>query len=180
MRIFLAICFVLVLVGGVFYEQKISSNIDPGLKSLSLESNPGSVFPGQCDWLGFGRVVDGDTIIVFDADGQVRVRMIGVDTPESKKEGTPIQDYALESSRVLKNLIGSPEQVCLIQDTIGDQSDIYDRRLSYVYTEAGIDLNAEMLRRGWAKAYLRFPFDRKPEFKTLEATAKESRVGRWE
>lgn len=137
-------------------------------------------YPDQCEWLGFGRVVDGDTIITYNENGQVRVRMIGIDTPESKREGTPVQDHALDASRELKNLIGNPLQVCLIQDSIGDQYDVYERRLSYVFTEQGVDLNAEMLRRGWAKAYLRFPFDRKSEFAGLERTAKDQNIGRWE
>lgn len=137
-------------------------------------------YPEKCEWLGFGRVVDGDTVIVFDNEGQVRVRMIGIDTPESKKEGTPIQPYALESSRALKELIGDPLQLCLIQDELGDQLDIYGRRLSYLFTEAGLDLNAKMIEGGWARAYLSFPFERSTEFKDLELIAKEAKVGRWQ
>ncbi len=158
-----------------------SNDAKPGFENELSQSEPGfGGYPERCDWLGFGRVVDGDTIVTYDENGQVRVRMIGIDTPESKREGTPVQDHALDASRELKNLIGNPLQVCLVQDTIGDQYDVYERRLSYVFTEDGLDLNAEMLRRGWARAYLRFPFDRKSEFAALERTAKDAKIGRWE
>jgi len=106
--------------------------------------------------------------------------MIGIDTPESKRAGTPIQDHALDATRELQNLLTDIDEVCLLQDRIGDQYDIYNRRLSYVFSASGIDLNAEMLRQGWAKAYLRFPFERKGEFAELEEIAKDAGVGRWQ
>ena len=137
-------------------------------------------YPEKCVWTQLERVVDGDTIIVQDGSNRVRVRMIGIDTPESKRAGTAIQDHALDATRELQNLLADSDQVCLIQDKIGDQYDIYNRRLSYAFAENGLDLNAEMLRQGWAKAYLRFPFERKGKFAELERIAKAAEVGRWE
>ena len=153
-------------------EQKNSSETSPD----GLSTN----YPQNCTWTQLERVVDGDTIIVQDGADRVRVRMIGIDTPESKRAGTAIQAHALDATRELQNLLTESDKVCLIQDKIGDQYDIYNRRLSYVLAEDGLDLNAEMLRQGWAKAYLRFPFERKEAFAALERTAKQAAVGRWE
>jgi len=181
---------VLFLVGCSWWGNDISLNnhipkqkIEQEQINSSINDDSGWVksnYPSDCDWVDFERVVDGDTLIVQDGRQRVRVRMIGIDTPESKREGTPIQDHALDSTRELQALLSDDRTVCLIQDEIGDQYDKYDRRLSYVFDEQGVDLNAEMLRQGWAVAYLRFPFERKSSFADLEATAKESAVGRWE
>lgn len=133
-------------------------------------------FPSQCEWHRFKRVVDGDTIIVNDND---RVRLIGIDTPESKKEGTPVEAFSLEASRHLKSLTTEGADICLITDRIGDESDIYGRWLRYAFTEDGKDLNALMLESGLATGYFRFAFDRKTEFMRLETTAEENKVGVW-
>lgn len=134
-------------------------------------------YPDNCEWFELDRVVDGDTLVV---DRNIRVRMIGIDTPESKREGTPIQPYALEATQALKALLQDETKVCLVADQVGDDYDTYGRKLSYALTQGGVDLNAEMIKRGWAKAYTRFPMDRAQEFEGYERQARESKVGRWE
>lgn len=154
-------------------EQKNSS------KNIDLDWVNGN-YPSDCVWYDFERAVDGDTIIVRENTKRIRVRMIGIDTPESKKEGTAIEAFSLEAGERLKDLLKAEARVCLIEDEIGDKYDIYARKLSYVFTESGVDLNAEMLKIGLARAYTRFPFERKQEFIELEQEAKNRSVGRWE
>gem|GEM_PF-5195022 len=71
-------------------------------------------FKSRCGWYNLDRVVDGDTIIIEDGRERVRVRMIGIDTPESKKEGTPIEAYALDASAALKEMLKNENRVCLV------------------------------------------------------------------
>lgn len=134
----------------------------------------------RCIWNDLERVVDGDTLIVRDGVDRIRVRMIGIDTPESKKEGTPIERLSLEAGDKLKELLEGESRVCLVEDLVGDKYDVYGRKLAYVFTDEDLDLNAEMLNLGLARAYTRFDFERKKEFIELEDRAKSVKVGLWE
>ena len=180
------VCFSLLLVGCSWSEwgtYEIDKNIDQEQNNYSIKSDSVWVnenFPKDCDWINLDRVVDGDTIIVRDGAIRTRIRMIGIDTPESKKEGTPIQAYSLEATRVLQLSLEDDDQVCLIADETGDEYDTYGRRLSYVFAEDGQDLNAHMISVGLAKAYLSFPLERKSEFRELQKKAQQEAIGRWE
>lgn len=134
-------------------------------------------FPQECDWKSLKRVVDGDTIIV---EQDTRVRLIGIDTPETKREDYPVEPYGPEASEFTANFLADATQVCLIEDHIGDKYDQYGRKLSYVFTEDGKDLNGAILKAGLARGYFRFPFDRKTEFRSYERQARAKKVNLWE
>jgi micrococcal nuclease len=121
--------------------------------------------------------VDGDTLIL--ADG-VRVRFIGIDTPETKDPRKPLQKFGPEASGKTKELLSESKRICLLSDPDGDELDKYGRRLAYIFTESGVDVNAELLRTGYAKGYFYFPFTRKEEFQCYAKKAKEAKVGMWE
>ena len=182
------------LINNSTQEQKNSSFNNSVNQPPSSSPQPGENasewvnrnYPDNCEWFELDRVVDGDTIIVIpppappSRGSEIRVRMIGIDTPESKREGTPIQPYALEATAALKNLLQGQSELCLIADEVGDQYDTYGRKLSYVFTRGGVDVNASMLIDGWAKAYTRFPMERAEAFEAYEQQAREAKVGRWE
>jgi micrococcal nuclease len=134
-------------------------------------------FPQNCDWREFERVVDGDTIIV---DDDLRVRLVGIDTPETKHPTKKIQKFGLESSAFAKEFFKDAKKVCLIPDPIGDNVDIYGRTLAYVFLEDGRDLTVELLNLGLARGYFNFSFFRKEEFQFLEKIAKERKLNIWE
>src|SRR5438132_8306846 len=77
------------------------------------------------------RVVDGDTIIVHIGGRRERVRLIGIDTPESVKPNTPVQCFAIEASNRTKALLPPGTPVRLVADV--EQRDKYKRLLAYVY-----------------------------------------------
>ena len=52
------------------------------------------------------RVIDGDTFIIQDDDEELRIRLIGVDTPETVHPNKPIQQYGKEASDFSKKLEG--------------------------------------------------------------------------
>ncbi len=92
------------------------------------------------------RVVDGDTIVVA---GGHRVRLIGVDTPETKDPRRGVQCYGKEASAFLAGVLASGTSVRLVGDV--EQHDAYDRTLAYVYRlPDGLFVNAELVRRGYA------------------------------
>ena len=133
-------------------------------------------FSKKCHWENFVRVIDGDTIVVGK---NKHVRFVGIDTPESKDERKPVQRGALEASEKTKNLLKYSKKVCLISDPIGDKIDKYGRTLAYIFTESGVDVNAELLLSGYARGYFYFPFSRRKEFEAYQQTAKNSSLGLW-
>src|ERR671932_2827222 len=101
------------------------------------------------------RVVDGDTIVLA---GGERVRYIGMDTPESVKPGTPVQCYAKAASRENERLVAG-QRVRLRFDA--ERRDRYGRTLAYVYrARDGLFVNAELVRRGYARVLTIPPDDR--------------------
>ena len=116
-----------------------------------------------------GRVVgvaDGDTLTVL-ADGkrQVRVRLGGIDAPERR------QPYGTRARQGLSALgFGRAVQV-EVEDT-----DRYGRPVGRVRV-GGRDVNAEMVRRGAARVYMRY--NRDPSLVPLEAEARAARRGLW-
>ena len=69
------------------------------------------------------RVVDGDTIIV----GDERVRLIGVDTPETKKPGTPVQCFGKKATAFTKRLWNTESRSAAVRSILPTTSTITDR-----------------------------------------------------
>jgi micrococcal nuclease len=108
--------------------------------------------PGQARQAVVERVVDGDTIIAqLDGGPTERVRLIGMDTPESVKPGTPVQCFALKASAYTKHLL-TGRRVRLVTDV--EPRDRYGRLLAYVYREPdGLFVNEQLVRAGYARPY---------------------------
>ena len=100
------------------------------------------------------RVVDGDTIIVNIDGKKERVRLIGVDTPETKHPKKPVEYYGKEASAFTKQMVEG-KKVRLDHDQ--QRRDKYSRLLAYVYLEDGTFLNAEIIKQGYGFAYTRSP-----------------------
>ncbi len=119
------------------------------------------------------RVVDGDTIIV---EGVGRVRLIGVDTPETVHPNRPVEFFGKEASAFTKRLLEG-KRVRLEYDQ--ERQDRYGRTLAYVYLDDGTFVNAEIIRLGYGHAYTRFPFRHMEAFRQFEREARDNRRGLW-
>ncbi|MYK89824.1 MAG: thermonuclease family protein, partial [Acidobacteria bacterium] len=119
------------------------------------------------------RVVVGDTIIV---SGVGRVRLIGVDTPESVDPRRPVEFFGKEASAFTRRLVDG-ERVRLEYDW--ERTDRYGRTLAYVYLSDGTFVNAEIVRRGYGHAYTRFPFKYLERFRQFEREARAAGRGLW-
>lgn len=116
---------------------------------VKLQVNPSVLIPIELE-----RVVDGDTIIIHDANGkQVRVRLTGIDAPESVHEDESRNtDEGREASKFLQELLSNVDTVYLEMDV--EEKDQYDRTLAYVWIDTGstyIMVNEIMLATGHAK-----------------------------
>jgi micrococcal nuclease len=93
-------------------------------------------------------VIDGDTIDVFIDGTEERVRLIGIDTPETKKPNTPIECFGPEATSFTESLLPVGTPVRLERDIVN--RDDFGRLLAYVYrAEDGIFVNYEVLRQGF-------------------------------
>lgn len=119
------------------------------------------------------RVIDGDTLIL---DGDEKVRLIGVDTPETVHPQKPVEAFGKEASAFTRKMVEG-KKVRLEYDQ--QRKDKYGRTLAYVYLEDGTFLNAEIIKQGYGFAYTRFPFKYMEEFRILEREAREEGVGLW-
>ena len=127
------------------------------------------------------RIVDGDTIAVVRGGQEVKVRLIGVDTPETVHPSKPVEAYGKEASRFTTNLLRG-EMVYLVRDpTSAETFDRYGRLLAFVYRAPdGLFVNAEIVRQGYGHAYVQYPFRYMEEFRALERFAREAGKGLWE
>lgn len=119
------------------------------------------------------RVIDGDTILL--ANGE-RVRLIGVDTPETKHPQKPVERFGKEAYLFTKRMVEGKE-VRLEHDW--QKRDKYGRLLAYVYLTDGTFLNAEIIKQGYGFAYTKYSFKYLEEFRGYEREARENRRGLW-
>ena len=135
--------------------------------------------PGSAQAGAIVRVVDGDTVIArLDAGATERVRLIGIDTPESVKPGTPVQCFALKASAYTKHLL-TGRRARLVLDA--EPRDRYGRLLAYVYRQPdGLFVNADLVRRGFAQTLTIPPNVRFVDrFAALARQARDAGRGLW-
>jgi micrococcal nuclease len=124
------------------------------------------------------RVVDGDTIRVSLGGRQERVRLIGVDTPESVKPDTPVQCFARKAAAFTHRLLDG-RRVRLVGDV--EARDRYGRLLAYVYRAGdGLFVNARLVQDGYARTMTIPPNVRFADrFAALAAQARRAGRGLW-
>lgn len=96
-------------------------------------------------------VVDGDTIDVEIGGRTERVRLIGIDTPETKKPNTPIECFGPEAAAFAAALLPIGITVRIERDVV--PRDDYGRLLGYVHLVDDSDtfVNLEIIERGFAR-----------------------------
>ena len=128
--------------------------------------------PGQTAFVK--RVVDGDTLLL--ADGE-RVRLLGVDTPETVKPHHPVEPFGKEASAFTRKHVEG-QAVRLEFDR--ERRDEHGRILAYVFRGDWF-LNEELIRAGLSPAVTRFPYSEamKERFRAAERDAWRRKVGMW-
>jgi micrococcal nuclease len=128
-----------------------------------------------------GHVVDGDTIDVDAPDGQyprTRIRLWGVDTPETKDPRKGVQHFGPEAAAFTRHVCeGKDVQLKLVR---GHTRDHYGRLLAYVILPDGAMLNRDLVRLGYGYADPRYPHALRAEFRRLEQEAEHYRIGLWQ
>jgi micrococcal nuclease len=105
------------------------------------------------------KVVDGDTIDVvidlgFDISFTSRVRLAGIDTPESRTKDLAEKALGLESKKYLADRIKAAKNVVIRTEKI-NSSEKFGRILGWLYLDGESNsINHEMIEKGYAWGYL--------------------------
>jgi len=119
---------------------------------------------------GKPRIIDGDTIEI----GGAKIRLHGIDAPENnqtckKADGSEYRCGEMATFALAE--IIEPHWITCKGETV----DRYKRRIAVCYA-GSYDINAEMVRRGWALAYRRYSLD----YVGMEEDARINKVGMWQ
>ena len=129
------------------------------------------------------RVHDGDTLFLeattsgnhITEQGEVKVRLVGIDTPEIT---SPAECYGKEATSALKSLTPVNSTVWVVTDI--EAYDRYDRMLLYIWNESGTFVNMQMVANGYAEAIRVQPNDSYfTELKAAENAAYNDAAGMW-
>jgi endonuclease YncB( thermonuclease family) len=152
-----------------------------------LFGSAAAVKPAGPDWPRYhdktfrvADVVDGDTLDIDEPDRDrisTRIRLWGVDTPETKDPRKPVGYFGPQASAFTHRCCdGKSVRIELLP---GKTRDRYDRLLAYVWLPDGTMLNRELVRQGFGYADPRFDHPYKSEFAALQAEARRARLGLW-
>jgi endonuclease YncB( thermonuclease family) len=131
-------------------------------------------------------VIDGDTLEVALPDTLnrlpvTRIRLWGVDCPETARFGQPQQPWSREASNLASALIGGRSVIMFLEPH--QQRDSFSRVLAHIEIadgeNAGRSLNEALLEAGLARADERWPHSRLTRYAQLENAARRRGVGVW-
>jgi endonuclease YncB( thermonuclease family) len=151
--------------------------ITPAPTVVELQEPPGKdksqTLQSESEFATVVRVVDGDTLVI---DGGRRLRLIGIDAPESVHPNRPVACFGKESSDFAKQLLEG-KTVRLVKDV--SETDRFGRLLRYVWID-GLFVNEHLVKEGYATA-VTYPPDVKyqEEFRAAEKEARENNKGLW-
>jgi micrococcal nuclease len=154
----------------------------PEATPVPPSSAPAAGQPAMPEGLPSARVVevvDGDTLDV-ELDGQrARLRLIGMNTPETVDPRQPVECFGKEASERAKQLL-SGQTVQLEADPSQGERDKYDRLLRYVWLPGGRLFNLEMIAQGYAFEYTyETPYKYQAAFQQAQQHAREAQAGLW-
>lgn len=124
------------------------------------------------------EVIDGDTIEIENGS---KVRLIGIDTPETKDPRRPVGCFGKEASKEAKKLLEG--KIVILQKDVSE-TDKYGRLLRYVFlpleSDQALFVNDYLVREGFAKV-LTYPPDVKynEQLRQAEKEAREAKLGLW-
>ena len=122
------------------------------------------------------KVVDGDTIdasidLGFDISLEKRIRLAGVDTPESRTADANEKKYGLEAKEWLKHKVENAGHI-LIKTELPDSTEKYGRIIGHLFVnDQELSLNDQMIVEGYAWTY--DGGTKKKDFAALDAIRKK-------
>ncbi len=154
------------------------------------QTPPQQMTPVSTFFVKVVKVIDGDTIDIQFKNGTIeRVRMLGVDTPETTAEKNKIGEYdgitdleclamwGKKAKEFTEQLEG--KEVIIEFDNIAGTRGYYGRLLAYVYFKNTTDFTAELVKRGYARVYVEGECKKETEYLKYQEQAFNQRIGLW-
>jgi len=144
----------------------------PGCSNDSLATSPNSAT--------MKRVVDGDTIDIAIGGNTERVRLIGINTPETKHPTKGMECFGPEASAYTEQLLPKGTKLRVERDI--EARDKYGRLLLYVYIEnSNVFVNLDLVLQGYARPMVFEPNTaHKADFAQAATQAELRNVGLWQ
>ena len=179
-KVFILIIVVLVTILGekLPFESLTIAVKNPQIANTAASEQRASI-PVKEGFYPVVRVIDGDTIVVHVDGVDEKIRLIGVNTPETVDPRKTVECFGKEASSFTKKLLEN-KFVRLEVDSSQDNRDKYKRLLRYVFLEDGTLFNKELIAAGYAYEYTyKIPYIHQAEFKSAQRDAEENKRGLW-
>jgi len=186
--VLLALCLALLAAGVLFACLRIVS-LSERVRALEQRQHPIPVIapavrrrtpPPDHSLHKVLRVIDGDTFVMDANGGPLKVRVLGIDTPETVHPDRPVEPFGPEASRRARELLaGKPVTIHYDADLNKSKWGKYGRLLVYVELPDTRDFGSVLIREGLARAYRKYPCSRLAEYIKAEREAQAARVGVW-
>ena len=136
------------------------------------------------------NIVDGDTIDVVIDGVEERIRLLGVDTPETSSKNKADEYLGITDTDCLDDWGDKATEFALQTLSIGSaitlkfdgekEKDRYDRLLAYVHLQNGTDFNMLLVKNGLARVYEEGSSSRESGYLELQRVAIDSNIGLWQ
>jgi micrococcal nuclease len=154
-----------------------SNELDqPETSTLAIHTSTNS---SSITFYTVSKVIDGDTLELQLGDKIEKVRLIGVNTPETVDPRRKVECFGREASDYAKKIL-TGQKVSLEFDPSQDQRDKYSRLLAYLYLEDGSLFNLDLIKAGYAYEYTyKKPYLYQSQFQSAEDQAQSKQLGLW-
>lgn len=158
------------------YSNKLQKRVN-NLAETILQMNQSVALSGEAEreYYPVTNIIDGDSIKVEINSRQEQVRLLGINTPEI---GPKTECYGPEATQFLKQLLKN-QKVFLLADYANTDRDIYGRLLRYVYLRDNTQINALLIKAGYARVYQNFSIAYLNFYLELEKVAQSEKRGLW-
>lgn len=127
----------------------------------------------------FSKCVDGDTAKFVLKKDEIKVRLLGINTPESVHPTKGVEAYGKESSNYTCKKLTNAKQIQIEYDPKSGETDRYGRHLVWVFVDGNL-LQKDLVSKGYAEvAYLYGKYLYVDDLKEAEERAKQKKAGIW-
>ena len=121
------------------------------------------------------RIVDGDTVVAQVNNKQEKIRIIGINTPESVDPRRPVECFGKEASAQASKLLLNKE----VTLENYQERDRHGRMLGYIKLPDETDFGKEMIEAGYAYSFKSYSHPRLADYNRIEKVARKNSAGLW-
>lgn len=174
----LHLILILIIFITIFYYS--FTNIANNSANNNIQNNKEFIIDGLDGPYQVSRIVDGDTIVAFINNKKEKVRLIGINTPETVDKRKPVECFGKKAKEYLNELLNN-KVIYLKNDITQTNRDKYNRLLRYVITTDGVNINEKMIADGYAYEYTyKDKYELHSSFKSAQNEAKIKEIGLWD